>query len=63
MTGAIDSYAFPASGGLVGIAVSYGLVWLISPLPFPTEPLDVALRSTEIQLVLTRRSWASVRRP
>jgi putative ABC transport system permease protein len=41
------------AGGAIGIAISYGLVWLISPRPFLAELMDDATRSTDIHLVLT----------
>ncbi|MGE5245550.1 MAG: ABC transporter permease [Betaproteobacteria bacterium] len=40
-------------GGVVGIAASYGLVWLFSPRPFLAELLDDASRVTDIHLALT----------
>jgi putative ABC transport system permease protein len=40
-------------GGTVGIAVSYGLVWAISPRPFLSELLDDTSRVTDIHLVLS----------
>ncbi len=40
-------------GGAVGIAASYGLVWLLSPRPFLAELLDDASRVTDIHLALT----------
>jgi putative ABC transport system permease protein len=40
-------------GGAIGIAVSYGLVWLFSPRPFLAELLDDASRVTDIHLALT----------
>ena len=40
-------------GGLAGILVSCGLVWLISPRPFLAELMDDLSRSSDIHLVLT----------
>jgi putative ABC transport system permease protein len=40
-------------GGAVGILVSYGLVWLISPRPFLAELLDDTKRVTDIHLVMS----------
>ena len=40
-------------GGIVGIAASAGLVWLLSPRPFLAELLDDASRVTDIHLVLS----------
>ena len=39
--------------GTVGIALSYGLVWLLSPRPFLAELLDDASRVSDIHLVLS----------
>jgi putative ABC transport system permease protein len=41
------------AGGAIGIALSYGLVWLLSPRPFLSELLDDASRSSDIHLVLS----------
>ena len=41
------------AGGAIGIAFSYGLVWLISPRPFLAELLDDTRRVTDIYLVLS----------
>lgn len=41
------------AGGVVGITVSYGLVWLVSPRPFLAELLDDASRVTDIHLILS----------
>lgn len=41
------------SGGVMGIALSAGLVWLLSPRPFLAELLDDASRVTDIHLVLS----------
>jgi putative ABC transport system permease protein len=35
------------------VAISYALVWLISPRPFLSELLDDASRSADIYLLLT----------
>jgi putative ABC transport system permease protein len=40
-------------GGVVGIGLSYFLVWLLSPRPFLSELLDDASRVSDIHLVLT----------
>jgi putative ABC transport system permease protein len=45
------------AGGAAGIAVSYGLIWLLSPLPFLSELLDDTSRASDIHLVL---SWSLV---
>jgi putative ABC transport system permease protein len=49
----LEGLATTFAGGLIGIAISYGLVWLISPRPFLAELLDDAKRSTDIYLVLS----------
>jgi putative ABC transport system permease protein len=41
------------AGGAIGIAVSYALVWLLSPRPFLAELLDDASGVTDIHLVLS----------
>ena len=40
-------------GGVVGIGLSYFLVWLLSPRPFLAELLDDASRVSDIHLVLS----------
>jgi putative ABC transport system permease protein len=49
----LEGLATTFAGGIIGIAVSYGLVWLISPRPFLAELLDDAKRSTDIYLILS----------
>ena len=41
------------AGGAAGVAISYALVWLISPRPFLSELLDDASRTADIYLLLT----------
>ena len=41
------------AGGAAGVAISYVLVWLISPRPFLSELLDDASRTADIYLLLT----------
>ena len=41
------------AGGIAGIVVSYGLVWMFSPRPFLSELLDDASRSADIHMVLS----------
>lgn len=41
------------AGGLIGIALSYGLVWLLSPRPFLSELMDDASRVSDIHLVMS----------
>src|SRR5258706_9791565 len=49
----LEGLATTFAGGVVGIAVSWGLVWLLSPRPFFAELLDDASRVTDIHLVLS----------
>jgi putative ABC transport system permease protein len=49
----LEGLATTFAGGVVGIAVSWGLVWLLSPRPFLAEMLDDASRVTDIHLVLS----------
>src|SRR5215471_1754928 len=49
----LEGLATTFAGGLIGIAISYGLVWLLSPRPFLAELLDDAKRTTDIYLVLS----------
>jgi len=49
----LEGLATTFLGGVVGIALSYGLVWLFSPRPFLAELLDDASRVTDIHLLLS----------
>jgi len=49
----LEGLATTFAGGLLGIALSYGLVWLLSPRPFLAELLDDAQRRTDIYLLLS----------
>ncbi len=49
----LEGLATTFAGGLIGITLSYGLVWLLSPVPFLAELLDDTRRVTDIHLVLT----------
>ncbi len=49
----MEGLATTFAGGVVGITVSWGLVWLLSPRPFLAELLDDASRVTDIHLVLS----------
>jgi putative ABC transport system permease protein len=49
----LEGLATTFAGGLIGVACSYGLVWLLSPRPFLAELLDDPTRSTDIFLVLS----------
>ena len=41
------------AGGAVGVAISYVLVWLLSPRPFLSELLDDASKTADIHLLLS----------
>jgi putative ABC transport system permease protein len=41
------------AGGAVGVAISYLLVWMMSPRPFLSELLDDASRTADIYLILS----------
>jgi putative ABC transport system permease protein len=49
----LEGLATTFAGGVVGIGVSYGLVWAFSPRPFLAELLDDASRVSDIHLVLS----------
>jgi len=49
----LEGLATTFAGGAAGIAISYAIVWLISPRPFLSELLDDASRSADIYLLLT----------
>jgi putative ABC transport system permease protein len=49
----LEGLATTFAGGAAGVAISYGLVWLISPRPFLSEILDDASRTADIHLLLT----------
>src|SRR3954466_11005444 len=49
----LEGLATTFAGGVTGIAVSWALVWLLSPRPFLAELLDDASRVTDIHLVLS----------
>jgi len=49
----LEGLATTFAGGVVGITVSWGLVWLLSPRPFLAELLDDASRVTDIHLILS----------
>jgi putative ABC transport system permease protein len=51
----LEGLATTFAGGGVGIALSWGLVWLLSPRPFLAELLDDASRITDIHLVLSMK--------
>jgi len=49
----LEGLATTFAGGIIGIALSWALVWLLSPRPFLAEILDDASRVTDIHLVLS----------
>jgi putative ABC transport system permease protein len=49
----LEGLATTFAGGAVGVAISYVLVWLISPRPFLSELLDDASRTADIHLILS----------
>ncbi len=49
----LEGLATTFAGGVIGIALSCGLVWLFSPRPFLAELLDDASRVTDIHLMLS----------
>ena len=49
----LEGLATTFAGGIIGIALSYGLVWLISPRPFLAELMDDTRRVSDIHLVLS----------
>jgi putative ABC transport system permease protein len=51
----LEGLATTFAGGVAGIGLSAGLVWLLSPRPFLAELLDDASRVTDIHLVLSIR--------
>jgi len=49
----LEGLATTFAGGAAGVALSYVLVWLISPRPFLSELLDDASGTADIHLLLT----------
>ena len=49
----LEGIATAFAGGVVGVLLSYALVWLISPRPFLSELLDDTTRQLDIHLVLS----------
>jgi putative ABC transport system permease protein len=49
----LEGLATTFTGGAIGIAISYGLAWLLSPRPFLAELLDDTTRVSDIHLVLS----------
>ena len=49
----LEGLATTFVGGVLGIALSFGLAWLLSPRPFLAELLDDASRVTDIHLAVS----------
>jgi len=49
----LEGVATSFAGGIVGVLLSYVLVWVFSPRPFLSELLDDATRQLDIHLVLS----------
>ena len=49
----LEGVATSFAGGLVGVLLSYVLVWMFSPRPFLSELLDDSTRQLDIHLVLS----------
>src|SRR5204862_4517216 len=49
----LEGLATTFIGGAIGIGVSYGLVWLLSPRPFLAELPDDTRRLTDIHLIVS----------
>jgi putative ABC transport system permease protein len=49
----LEGLVTTVAGGAIGIALSYFLVWLLSPRPFLAELLDDTSRITDIHLVMS----------
>jgi putative ABC transport system permease protein len=49
----LEGLATTFAGGAAGIAMSYLLVWLVSPRPFLSELLDDSTRTVDIHLLLS----------
>jgi len=49
----LEGVATSMAGGIVGVLLSYVLVWMFSPRPFLSELLDDATHQLDIQLVLS----------
>jgi putative ABC transport system permease protein len=49
----LEGLVTTVAGGVVGVLVSYVLVWLLSPRPFLSELLDDTTRSADIYLILS----------
>jgi putative ABC transport system permease protein len=49
----LEGLATSFAGGVIGVLLSYVLVWLVSPRPFLSELLDDTTRQLDIHLVLS----------
>jgi len=49
----LEGLATTVAGGAVGVAISFVLVWLLSPRPFLSELLDDATGAADIHLILS----------
>ena len=49
----LEGVATSFAGGVVGVLLSYVLVWIVSPRPFLSELLDDTTRQLDIHLVLS----------
>jgi putative ABC transport system permease protein len=49
----LEGLVITSLGGLAGVAVSWAIVWLVSPRPFLAELLDDLSRITDIHLMLS----------
>jgi putative ABC transport system permease protein len=49
----LEGIATTIAGGVVGVLLSWGLVWLVSPRPFLSELLDDSTHAADIYLVLS----------
>jgi putative ABC transport system permease protein len=49
----LEGVATAFAGGVIGVLLSYVLVWLVSPRPFLSELLDDTTRQLDIHLVLS----------
>jgi putative ABC transport system permease protein len=49
----LEGIATSMAGGVVGVVLSYVLVWLFSPRPFLSELLDDTTRQLDIHLILS----------
>jgi putative ABC transport system permease protein len=55
----LEGLVITFAGGLAGVVVSWGLVWIVSPRPFLAELLDDLSRVTDIHLMLSAELLAT----